>query len=255
LNCRFDGISARKFLDILAYCGEQPEARGLTQAFLESIHTLIPFEINAIAVRGSLETGPRLLDFSAGIRNATDNRWLLMFRESYWKKLPPELIAAFGSQEVVSGETWKRKMPEFNHNFHLPQGIHHSTAMAIPLPRSREIVVISINRSSAEKPLDEKETEILSCFRTHLFNLYKLHDRISRNPSCRMTPDMIREKTKMLSRRESEIASMLYQRLTMPEMASRLLLSVRTVETHVSNIYYKLKVRSRAEMISFFEHP
>jgi DNA-binding CsgD family transcriptional regulator len=50
-----------------------------------------------------------------------------------------------------------------------------------------------------------------------------------------------------LSRREREVLGMLAQRLTDPEIAERLFLSVRTVEGHVTSIRNKLGVDSRRE--------
>lgn len=50
-----------------------------------------------------------------------------------------------------------------------------------------------------------------------------------------------------LTRREREILTLLCQRLSDPEIASRLFLSPRTVEKHVSNILSKLGVDSRRE--------
>ncbi|MGW0824186.1 response regulator transcription factor [Streptomyces sp. NPDC002845] len=53
-----------------------------------------------------------------------------------------------------------------------------------------------------------------------------------------------------LSRREAEVAGLLCAGRTNQEIAERLVLSVRTVETHVSRIYAKLDVTSRAAAVS-----
>ena len=50
-----------------------------------------------------------------------------------------------------------------------------------------------------------------------------------------------------LSRREHEILGLLADGLTDREIGESLTISVRTVETHVSNILHKLDVRNRAE--------
>ena len=51
-----------------------------------------------------------------------------------------------------------------------------------------------------------------------------------------------------LSPREVEICSLLARRLTTEEIATTLVISRRTVEKHVENIFEKLGVRSREQL-------
>ena len=50
-----------------------------------------------------------------------------------------------------------------------------------------------------------------------------------------------------LSPRENDVLRMLAEGLTDKEIAGALVISPRTVETHVSNVLHKLNVRNRAE--------
>ena len=55
----------------------------------------------------------------------------------------------------------------------------------------------------------------------------------------------------ILTAREREILGLVAQGLTNQEMAGRLVVSVRTVETHLGNIYAKIGARGRTEAVAF----
>ena len=56
-----------------------------------------------------------------------------------------------------------------------------------------------------------------------------------------------------LTERELEIARLVLDRRTNPEIASELFLSIKTVETHLRNIFHKLGVNSRVELARMIE--
>ena len=55
-----------------------------------------------------------------------------------------------------------------------------------------------------------------------------------------------------LSRRERDVAAQYGLGYSVQRVAERLHISPRTVETHVRNIYGKLAIRSRDELIDFW---
>ncbi|MFI5062162.1 MAG: response regulator transcription factor, partial [Actinomycetales bacterium] len=56
-----------------------------------------------------------------------------------------------------------------------------------------------------------------------------------------------------LSAREREVASGIHRGLSNREIADELVLSVRTIDTHVQRIFAKLGVASRAQVAAWFE--
>jgi DNA-binding NarL/FixJ family response regulator len=56
-----------------------------------------------------------------------------------------------------------------------------------------------------------------------------------------------------LSRRESEVATLAGTGLTDREIAARLVLSVRTVESHLASVYRKLGISSRLDLAGMVE--
>jgi DNA-binding NarL/FixJ family response regulator len=67
----------------------------------------------------------------------------------------------------------------------------------------------------------------------------------------RLAPPSKRTSAMPLSKREVEIAELVAQGLSNKEIATRVFLSERTIETHVSNILNKLGVNSRVEISSW----
>jgi DNA-binding CsgD family transcriptional regulator len=90
---------------------------------------------------------------------------------------------------------------------------------------------------------------ILEFIKPHLSNYYSILKKMSeyQQEQCRIH-EMVYD-GRLLSKREAEIAVLLCQHLTMVEIATKLLLSPRTVQTHVENIKEKLRVRNRREML------
>jgi DNA-binding NarL/FixJ family response regulator len=59
-----------------------------------------------------------------------------------------------------------------------------------------------------------------------------------------------RLRTAGVTRREAEVLDLVRQRLSNPEIAARLFVSVRTVESHVSSLLQKLGVESRTGLVT-----
>ena len=95
------------------------------------------------------------------------------------------------------------------------------------------------------KPFDEKD--LLSALEIALLNFHRFHQKsvglsIQNLNRCIYTP---------LTDREFEVLQLLLKGNTNRQMAEDLFVSINTIKTHLSNIYYKLDVNSKAKVIAF----
>jgi DNA-binding NarL/FixJ family response regulator len=84
-----------------------------------------------------------------------------------------------------------------------------------------------------------------------IFSVYREKKYFNKEISNRMINIMALEGTqlKKLSKKEAEILKLISEGLTTKEIAERLFVSTRTVETHRANMMKKLSVKNTAELI------
>jgi len=68
------------------------------------------------------------------------------------------------------------------------------------------------------------------------------------NPRYKL--DDLNQEWSLLSRRENEIVTLIKRNFHNRQIAKRLCLSLRTVENHISRIYFKTGTKSREELIN-----
>jgi predicted ATPase/DNA-binding CsgD family transcriptional regulator len=121
-------------------------------------------------------------------------------------------------------------------------GIRLMRHMEPLLARARETISASLAPASFES-----ETEAGRRMAMDEAIAYALEEK---RPS-RLAPPSKRTSAMPLSKREVEIAELVAQGLSNKEIATRVFLSERTIETHVSNILNKVGVNSRVEISSW----
>jgi DNA-binding CsgD family transcriptional regulator len=85
--------------------------------------------------------------------------------------------------------------------------------------------------------------------RPHLVNFFNLFKRLETLSADHFFAAELAGECELLSKREAEVASLLCRRMRAEEIATMLLISPRTAETHIEHIYTKLNVRSRHELL------
>lgn len=171
--------------------------------------------------------------------------------------------AAFGSCEAALEALETRPVPDVVlMDLNLPgmsgmEGIAHVKARA----PATEIIVLTIHRDSDHifEALRTGATgyllktaaaeEIVEAVRTVRRGGAPIDARIARRV-LRLFADLAGPREEYgLTERETEILSLMAERLTKKEIAERLFLSYYTIDTHVKNIYAKLHVHSRTEAV------
>ncbi|MGA2640462.1 MAG: helix-turn-helix transcriptional regulator [Spirochaetia bacterium] len=139
---------------------------------------------------------------------------------------------------------------EYASDFMLPNKMYKSLAHALPAQQ----VALSAHRSRLSPDFKDIDVTVLDLLNQHL-NIYWSFLVEREGAKYGPAPEKsglrsVREEASRLglTQRELEIALLLSERLSMPEIADRLFISRRTVEKHVENIYGKLGIRKKQEV-------
>lgn len=106
-----------------------------------------------------------------------------------------------------------------------------------------------LNRPWRGRQMSQREQAILFSLRPHLLNLYSIHAKLTDQTRGHLFAAELAADCRLLSKREAEIARLLCQRLSAAEIATKLLISPYTVQRHIANIYEKLKVGNRRQLL------
>lgn len=227
------------FLMEIASTGNPDEFAGLT---LQNIGRLVPFDHNGlfvtVGVSGEIEP----------LRSVVEcKEWVRLFNSDFRRFMPNVQRTTFITEDYDWGRF--RKNPFIN-DFLKPQGIRYSIAVFHAGNPPGRTVSFTLLRSKGSRPFTETEQIICRIIQPHFGILFNLISKVNQRVHQIYHPAELVRDCKLLSKREAEVAALLCQRLTRPEIATRLLLSPRTVEFHIRNIYNKLKVGNRRELLA-----
>jgi DNA-binding CsgD family transcriptional regulator len=139
---------------------------------------------------------------------------------------------------------------EYSTDFMLPNKMCKSLAHVFPAQQ----IALSVFRSRASPDFKDTDATVLDVLNQHLNSYWPLFvEREKAKSSTGMEESALDSVQKGalrlgLTQRETEIALLLSERFSMPEIADRLFISRRTVEKHVERIYSKLGVRRKKEV-------
>jgi len=107
----------------------------------------------------------------------------------------------------------------------------------------------SLHRSVRSRAFSDVDKATLAVIAPHVNNLFRCRQKLEQS-SFQPDNQEIKESFPKISKREAEVAMLLCRGLTAGEIASKLFISVRTVQGHVARLYVKLNVRGKREAIS-----
>ena len=142
---------------------------------------------------------------------------------------------------------------EYASDFVIPQGMRYSLGLFHAQTSPDTGVAFALHRSGEDRPFSGTEQRMAGVLQHHLFNLYRLYARLESASPAAPEPLEIAERFRSLTRRESEVAALLCRRSSTGAISSKLLISRLTVYKHIENIFSKLGINSRAELLDRLE--
>jgi DNA-binding CsgD family transcriptional regulator len=227
-----------QILDYLAEIGAESDLSAFSIKAVQELNRLVPFDA-ACLFRGDLHPAQinELQLFSLPERIISDYL-------TYYANLDPYGTEVPQAVHPLICEWAPFRNIEFGTDFLKPQGIRYSLAISLQIGRKNQVVTLTLHRTGRVN-FGERELHIVQLIQPHLRNFCSLLI-----PTQESFAPELALKSKLLSKREMEVAMLLYRRCTAGEIATKLLLSRRTVESYIANIYEKLKVRNRRELIA-----
>jgi DNA-binding CsgD family transcriptional regulator len=233
-------VSWRRINDFIATAGSARNFDEFSDRVIDSIGDLIPFDLNHVFV--NREKNNLIESYKAP---ADIDKWIRLLNDQYSSMFPVPDCAGICSYFDV------RDTPLYA-EFLRPQGIHSS----ICIFRHRHLnssTLMMVNRASKRQQFREHDQAVCRIIQPHLSNLCGLYTMLENREE---QPDAfdIRSEFGMLTHTEAEIVAMLCRRYSTGMIETRLLIRRATVYKHIENIFNKLRVCSRQELVKKVLH-
>lgn len=143
----------------------------------------------------------------------------------------------------------RRVNTEFYKNFLKTENIPYGCGILI-VNNGRVIGVFNLFKSYELGDFSEKDTYVLELLKKHIENMVL---RVLHTSMLRQDYDIIMEKVAqkyLLTKREAEIIRLLCEGFSNTQICECLTISLSTVKTHIYNVYNKIGVKSRTQLIN-----
>lgn len=238
-------ISSNNLQSLILQCGSIHECRRFCTNALDQLATVVPFdqgriyflnEDMAIYDEHLLGVDPRITrEYREHYSKLEEGRYSIPHRY----RVNKGVLHCIDWSQLSQSDSFVRE--------HLrPQNIRYSTGIYLPDLYGVPRVLFCLDRTSgANYSRDELNT--LDLLQKHLSNLYQNFFAESPTTQCAFTHAT---SEKSLTPRECDILMLLMQGLSSQQIADKIFISKATVIKHISHIYQKLHVNSRAELFA-----
>jgi DNA-binding CsgD family transcriptional regulator len=240
------GLPWPRINDYVVSLGSATSRQELLQVAVDGIADLIPYDSSA----GIFDRERKFL-CGIGLSESLNKKYNEHYRFVHVPFSLPD-GPAYSSPQFLGMRFFEFRSfahSEYYTDFAGPNGLEHS--LLAPLPWGR--IMIIMTRTIRTSLFSDKDARTMEILNTHLNNLYSIFEKAAAHEADPPTEDEIRIRFPALSRREAEVGRLLCLGLSASEIASKLYVSERTVETHVAHIYEKLGVRKKREAIALLK--
>ncbi len=239
-------ISAKnweKINNFLLLIGSASSVEALNSMVLSSVSEVLPFERPGILI----ELGS---SFKAQICASvnSEKKWDDLFN-SYYHTIATS--PDFGESLFAADNRLLRDgfNMEYYHDFIIPQDISYTAGLIFFSSENRPTHSLVLNRGRSERMYSEEEISLLKIISPHISNRYMNLQAVEDYKNLPVMAAELENSRGMLSRREAEIVSLMIQRHKPADIAQTLDISVLTVRKHIQNIYQKLEVTDRQQLL------
>lgn len=232
-----------KINNFLLSIGSAQSVEVLNTILLDTVSELVPFERPGILIELGSSLIPRI---SASVNS--EQKWNDLFNGYYHtiSKAPDLGESIFSADNRILRDDFNR---EYYHDFIIPQDISFSAGLVFFSSDNRPTHSLVLNRGSSERMYTEKEITLLKIISPHISSHYRNLQAAESLHSVPVVAAELEHNRGVLSRREGEIAMLLLRRLRPSDIARRLDISLLTVRKHIQNIYQKLEVSDRKQLL------
>lgn len=228
-------VSWRRINDFLTTVGSAKSFDEFSDLTIASIGDLIAFDLNQVFV--NREKNNLIESYKSTIEI---DKWVQLLNEQYSNLFPVPDCASICSYYEV------RDTPLYS-EFLKPQNIHSSICI-FRHHHLNSSTLMMVNRASKRQQFREHDQAVCRIIQPHLSNLCTLYTMLGNREDLPDASD-IRSEFGMLTHTEAEIVAMLCRRYSTGMIETRLLIRRATVYKHIENIFYKLRVSSRQELV------
>lgn len=221
--------------------------------FLKLIRILIPYSQAYFIIFDEQQEIDAVNSAFEGVSEENKNRYMNYFYQMDYVKYMFDFAktVTFKDTDIMDDEL--REKTEFYQGFLLPQNIPYGGGILL-VKEDKILGVLNLFRSKELGDLKAKDIHILDILKDHLTNILYSTSQESSATDGRKTVSVEEIERYNLSKREKEIMGLLLEGYTNMEISEKLFISSSTVKKHVYNIFTKMGINSRMQLIMMMEN-